>query len=526
MTNGKNNNSRVTKKTAVITVGFDIFLIIATIVILHFRDVETLSPIRAMNVGIDLVCMIIGFLLLLFCYIDLQRVGVDFKSFRYMVQATILALFTDACAWVMENRPELWLLNRIDNTVFYLTMPTVIYCFWRYVTQIIGRDEPLVKKAELFLKLGYVVEMLLCVANFFFGFFFTIDHQGVYHRGALFPLFMLYTVVLLILVVALLVTSRKRLTGKQIIAIATYLATPFPIVFISIFVYGLSLNYAICMLDMLVMYCILNIEQGREKLAVEKELSTASSIQEGVLPHVFPLFPERKEFDLHASMDPAKEVGGDFYDAFFIDDDHMALVIADVSGKGIPAALFMLISRTLIKNRAMMGGTPAEILMDVNPQLFEGNQAKMFVTVWLGILTVSTGHVVEVNAGHEHPAIRRANGEFELLKRKHGFVLGGRKKIRYTDDEFDLAPGDALFVYTDGVPEATDSKGERFGMDRMIAALNKRADGTPEELLAAVRTDVDAFVGSAPQFDDLTMLAVKYYDPEIIITCNRSDGIS
>ena len=514
MTNGKDNNSRVKRKTAVITVGFDIALIIATVVIIHFRDVETLSPTRAMNVGIDLVSMIMGCLLMLFCYIDMQRVGVDYKYFRYMVQATIMALFTDACAWVMENRPELWLLNRIDNTAFYMTMPTVVICFWRYVTQIIGRNERLVTDAERWMKLGYVLEMLLCVANFFLGFFFTVDHRGVYHRGDLYPLFMLYTVALGVLVIALLVSCRHRLNRRQIIAIATYVATPFPIIFISIFIYGLSLNYAVCMLDTIVMYCILNIEQGREKLAVEKELSTASSIQEGVLPHVFPLFPDRTEFDLHASMDPAKEVGGDFYDAFFIDDDHMALVIADVSGKGIPAALFMLISRTLIKNRAMMGGTPAEILMDVNPQLFEGNQAKMFVTVWLGILTISTGHVVEVNAGHEYPVIRHANGKFELLKRKHGFVMGGKKKVRYTDDEFELSPGDTIFVYTDGVPEATDSGGERFGMERMTAALNRGADGTPEELLGAVRAAVDAFVDNAPQFDDLTMLAVKYYGPK------------
>ncbi len=507
----KKDNNRVKRTTAVCTIVFNIALIIATVVIVHIRDVDTLSPVHAMNVGIDLVGMIIGSLLLLFCYIDLQRVGVDQKYFRYLVEATIIALFADIGAWVMEERPELWLLNRIDNTIFYMTMPTVVLFFWQYFTCIIGREERLVIETERWLKLGYALEMVLCTINFFMGFFFTVDHQGVYHRGALYPLFMAYILALGVMVIILMIIYRKRLTRRQIVAVSAYVATPFPVIFISLFIYGLSLNYAVCMLDLLVMYCILNIEQSREKLAVEKELSTAASIQEGVLPHVFPLFPERKEFELHASMDPAKEVGGDFYDAFLIDDDHLAIVIADVSGKGIPAALFMLISRTLIKTRAMMGGTPAGILMDVNPQLFEGNQAKMFVTVWMGILTISTGHVIEANAGHEYPAIRHANGRFELLKRKHGLVLGGMKKVRYTDDEFDLEPGDTLFVYTDGIPEATDSKGQRFGMSRMTRALNKRADAAPLELLKTVRTEVDFFVGNAPQFDDLTMLAVKYY---------------
>lgn len=135
----------------------------------------------------------------------------------------------------------------------------------------------------------------------------------------------------------------------------------------------------------------------------------------------------------------------------------------------------------------------------------------MFVTVWLGIVTISTGHVSEVNAGHEHPAIRRADGSFELLKRKHGFVLGGMKKIKYQDDEFELAPGDTLFVYTDGVTEATDARGKRFGTDRMLSALNADPDLAPKDLLSKIRAEVDAFVGTAPQFDDLTMLSLKYY---------------
>ncbi|MCR5666549.1 MAG: SpoIIE family protein phosphatase [Eubacterium sp.] len=247
-----------------------------------------------------------------------------------------------------------------------------------------------------------------------------------------------------------------------------------------------------------------------EKERIGTELSVATGIQAGMLPSTFPMYPERTQFDVYASMTPAKEVGGDFYDIFMVDDDHLALVMADVSGKGIPAALFMVVSKTLIKNRTMMGGTPAEILADVNNQLIEGNESDMFVTVWLGILTISTGHMIEANAGHENPVIRHENGEVELLERKHGFVLGGMEGMRYKDDEFDLAPGDAIFVYTDGVPEATDANEQLFGSERMMSAIKNAPDGTPEKLLESVRADVEEFVGEAPQFDDLTMLAMKF----------------
>ena len=250
-----------------------------------------------------------------------------------------------------------------------------------------------------------------------------------------------------------------------------------------------------------------------EKERIGAELNVATQIQADMLPRIFPPYPDRTEFDIYATMDPAKEVGGDFYDFFLIDDDHIGLVMADVSGKGVPAALFMVIAKTLIKNRAMMGGGPAEVLEYVNDQLCEGNEAELFVTVWLGIFTISTGKGLEANAGHEHPAIRRKDGSFELVITKHSMPVATMEGIPFRQSEFELHPGDTLFVYTDGVAEATNSDNELYGTDRMIGALNKNADAAPEELLRNVKGSVDSFVGEAPQFDDLTMLAFKYYGP-------------
>ena len=250
----------------------------------------------------------------------------------------------------------------------------------------------------------------------------------------------------------------------------------------------------------------------RERLSAE--LDVASRIQADMLPKDFPLFPERNEFDFYAYMTPAKEVGGDFYDIFFVDEDHLCVLMADVSGKGIPAALFMVNSMKTIRARAANGGTPAQILFDVNNTLFKGNKEKLFVTVWLAIITLSTGEVIEANAGHENPAMTGEDDAFSFLERKHCFIVGGRKNTKYTDDSFTLRPGDMIFIYTDGVTEATNAAGERFYNDRLLEALNEVRDKDPKEVIRHMKEKVDEFVDGASQFDDLTMLAVKYHGKE------------
>ena len=248
-----------------------------------------------------------------------------------------------------------------------------------------------------------------------------------------------------------------------------------------------------------------------EKERIGAELNVATAIQANMLPTIFPPFPERNEFDIFASMTPAKEVGGDFYDFFLIDDDHIAFVIADVSGKGVPAALFMVIAKTLIKDRALSGEySPAKILSSVNEQLCEGNEAELFVTVWLAVIEISTGKGKAANAGHEHPTIKRANGKYELIEYRHSPAVATMEGMRFREHDFELFPGDSVFVYTDGVPEATDANNVLFGNERMLEALNKDPDADQETILRNVKATVDAFVGSAPQFDDLTMLGFKY----------------
>ena len=254
-----------------------------------------------------------------------------------------------------------------------------------------------------------------------------------------------------------------------------------------------------------------NIETiNAEKQKMGAELDIAKSIQENFLPHDFPPFPERHDISLYASMTPAKAVGGDFYDFFFIDEDHLALVIADVSGKGVPAALFMMVTRILINELAKHLKGAANIITAVNDRITDHNPADMFVTIWFGILDLKTGVVDAVNAGHDNPAIYKKGGFFALQEAKHGFIVGGMKGVEYRSYEFTLNPGDKLFLYTDGVPEATRSDKAMFKTDGMIASLQNRKEMHPARIIEGVKKDVERFVGDAPQFDDMTMLCIEY----------------
>lgn len=252
-----------------------------------------------------------------------------------------------------------------------------------------------------------------------------------------------------------------------------------------------------------------------EKERIGAELNIATKIQASMLPRIFPPFPEREEFELYASMNPAKEVGGDFYDFFLVDENHLALVIADVSGKGVPAALFMVIAKVLIKNFALQGMSPSEVLRNVNDRLCKSNDTGLFVTVWLAIFEISTGRGLASNAGHEHPALwREKDGTFELVKYKHSPAVAVMDGMKFEEHEFMLEPGDMVYVYTDGVTEASNRSDELFGEERLQEALSSCGGDAPGRVLGTVMDSIREFVDGADQFDDITMLAMKYEGPK------------
>ena len=251
-------------------------------------------------------------------------------------------------------------------------------------------------------------------------------------------------------------------------------------------------------------------EITRESQRIGAELDVATHIQSSMLPCIFPAFPDRPEIDIYATMNPAKEVGGDFYDFFMVDERHLAIVMADVSGKGVPAALFMVIGKTLIKDHTRPGISLGEVFSEVNDLLCESNSEEMFITAFEGVLDLVTGEFCYVNAGHEPPFLSRAGGPYEPHPIRPGFVLAGMEGMRFQGGVLQLFPGDRIFQYTDGVTEATDGNNRLYGMERLEKVLCEHAESSPAELLSAVKADIDAFVGDAPQFDDITMLCLEY----------------
>ena len=373
-------------------------------------------------------------------------------------------------------------------------------------------------KRHISLVMGLLAfHVIVMTLDLILHFVYVFDANNVYSRGPLYILSNIAPVAMMLITMIALFRHGDKFSDRVRSAFWAYMIAPIVAIVVQTFAYGVQFIMIATVVAAVYMFLVIVREQNEEyqkqreeSSRLDAELGLAARIQADMLPNIFPAFPERDEFDIYASMLPAKEVGGDFYDFFFVDKDHLAIVMADVSGKGVPAALFMMISKILVQNFAITGRSPKEVLEATNNQICQNNREDMFVTVWLGVLDIRTGTLVAANAGHEYPALKPAGGTFDLVKDKHGLVVGGMEGVPYSEYELKLEPGAMLYLYTDGVPEATNADNELFGTDRMLEALRAAEDGTPEDVLESINTSVTAFVGDAPQFDDLTMLCIKY----------------
>ena len=361
------------------------------------------------------------------------------------------------------------------------------------------------------------VHVVMLVVSQYTGLYYYFDANNYYHRSKLYILSNICPMLMMIQDAYILIKFKDKF-GKRIrIAFWLYLIAPFAAMVLQTalpdvkFIIFATVGAAVYMFAVITNDLTDRFEkQQLEASRLDTELSMATRIQADMLPSIFPAFPERDEFDIYATMSPAKEVGGDFYDFFLIDEDHLGIVMADVSGKGVPAALFMMASKILVQNYATIKKDPKAALEAANNQICRSNHEEMFVTVWLGILDIKTGVLTASNAGHEFPVLKMPGGGFKLYKDKHGFVVGGMEGVKYSSYQVRLEKGSMLFLYTDGVAEATNASDELFGTERLINALNADTLEDPQKVLECVRKAVDGFVGEAPQFDDLTMLCIKY----------------
>lgn len=383
----------------------------------------------------------------------------------------------------------------------------LIFCFYQYLKITLEFKGELADLADKGIPILLGFQILVLLSNIVYPLTFMIGPTGEYQNTGVFLLEDIFLIAAALVTTILIIRSQSP--HNQKVAALLFLFLPLLNYTTTLGEFGNASQYGVIMMSLIVMYCIIFNDKSTKLASTQTELNMAREIQTSLLPSIFPAFPDRKEFDLYASMDPAKEVGGDFYDFFLIDENHLGVVIADVSGKGVPAALFMMISKTVVQNFAMLGIGAAEVLNKANEALCAQNKMKMFVTTWIGILELSTGKMTCANAGHECPVICH-DGKYNLFKDKHGFVLGGLSGMKYKEYEIQLEKGDKLFVYTDGVTEATNANDEFFGAGRMVDALNSNVEASPEEVLRIIRESVDEFVGAAEQFDDLTMLCLEY----------------
>ena len=501
--------AKIIKKNKVLA-GFVFMALIAaaSIVLCILRGFGGMDARWIFNIGVEILGIWVCGVMYLSGLNDSMSREEDAFLFMTLLMTNACALFLDECSWLVQGIARFAVLNRIVNALFYMNSSILAYLFWRYLTHTLGMEDGLMHTANTVLTWLLIPDLIIRLLNIFTPVYFTVDADGFYARGRFYWLSLTYALLVMAAVVAGLI--RSRASGRQKRVAVSFFAFPVINQLLTGWALGISTLYASTLLSVVLIYGVLLTERGRILAATDYEMSMAAKIQADRLPSDFPAFPDRKDFDIFASMDPAREVGGDFYDFFLIDENRLCLVIADVSGKGVPAALFMMSSMNLLQNLAMTESSPAEILRKANDRTCRSNREEMFVTVWLGILDLASGTLTAANAGHEYPVIRRKGGLFEMIRDRHGFVIGGMENVRYRDYTIALGPGDVLFLYTDGLPEATDASKELFGTDRMLASLNNAPSDDPEKLLRAVTADVSAFVGEAPQFDDLTMLCLKY----------------
>jgi len=476
---------------------------------LRYFTSPTIAPGAMYNAGVDVLGSFVCAMLYFGCMGDsLDDTDKTTIWFRCLILFTGFSFLNNEILWYFTGSGEYGkycLLLYAITKWFDFSLVLFFYLYVRGTLEF--KDSSLVRWMDKAISLLLIPMAVLILVNMFVPVCFSVDELGFFKKESFYWLIDLYLIIVAPVTALLILHCDASRRQKSVafsfilIPIVHYIATGG--------VQGYATQYGSVLISLILMYCILFGDRSKRLASTQTELRTATLIQEAMLPTIFPAYPDRPEFDLYASMDAAKEVGGDFYDFFMIDDDHLCMVMADVSGKGVPAALFMMVSKVILQSCAMLGQSSADILNKANEAICSNNETNMFVTVWVGILEISTGTITAANAGHEYPAVMK-DGEFSLMKGRHGLVIGGMEGVVYKDYEIKLEPGDKLFLYTDGVTDAADKNFNMFGTERMLDVLNENKHANSTETLNKMREAIDAFANGADRFDDITMLCIEY----------------
>jgi len=453
--------------------------------------------------GVDCIGSLICIALFYGC---LRQEGEGTRIFRLLIVMVSSSFLINEVTLFITGLSELralyftvCVINRI------LDLAIIVDLYYYYIKKLLGIEGKIVKITDIVVPVLASIALIIILINIFYPLTFVISEQAVFKYTSLSIIEDIIADIIFLISIVLIIMSHCPWNQK----IPALLFVIFPGVgyFFVGGEYANGAQYGFILMSLIVMYCVIFNDKNKKIMATEKELNMASGIQLGALPSVFPPFPDRHEFDIYASMTPAKEVGGDFYDFFMIDDDRLAIVIADVSGKGIPAALFMMTAKTVIKDHAMICSDTGEILTLANKRLCEGNKKMMFATAWIGIFDFKKMTLQYTNAGHNYPLLYKKSG-LECLKKVDGTMLGIMKGMKYKSNTINIESGDRVLLYTDGVTEAHNRENALYGDDRLIKVFTENINNGEEETIDAIRNDIVAFSNGAAQFDDITMMAV------------------
>ena len=469
---------------------------------LLFADQETLARVgeRLYDCGIDVVG---AFTCAALYFGSMRQRGVgarEFGALTVLVSAGFLVNGLMFFTGLALGQATLFFAFAMISKLLDLVM---IYFFYRYVRVTLDFKGKLAIWADRVIPVLMVVQTLVTLSNIFYPLTFWVDANAMYYATDVSAAEDVYLVVASVVATVLIIRSESPRNQKA--AALTFIFLPLFNYFTTPGEFGNASNYGMILMSLVILYCIVFNYNSSKLVSTQTELNAAAGIQAGMLPSVP---PAGEAFDLHASMNTAKEVGGDFYDCFMIDPNRLCIVIADVSGKGMPAALFMMRGTTVIKDYALVRDGTSEIMTAANARLCENNDEDMFITAWIGILDTRTMTLQYTNAGHNYPVLQRRGKPCEPLKDAHELFLAGFDFTEYGQSELKLEPGDRLFLYTDGVTEAHDPTNALYGEDRLDKVLEATRQSPGDQVLASVLEDIGDFSRGAPQFDDITMVVL------------------
>lgn len=504
--------SFLNKRKAITPILFSLMCLclISSIVGVELKGLGNLSNhYNAFNIGGEMCAIFAAVMVTLSILPTYKRQSGYIRLFVTLIATLCFTMTCDLGQALVDGMPNLIWLNKTFVVLVWVNETATFFFFWMFATHALRNEGKTFYVLFIISSVVLLVFTLIPIVTVGNPLYFSIDAGGIYSRR--YPTFWISRIPSAYFIVATIIAlifSKESIKKKIVISI--FMGLPILAMGSGGYKIGVAIQYSAMMMSVILIFAFIFSDNERDLYSTNKELGLATNIQKHMLPSIFPAFPERKEFDVYASMNPAKEVGGDFYDFFLIDDNHLGLVMADVSDKGVPAALFMMASKIMVQNYAMMGKSPSEVLKAVNNQICANNQDEMFVTIWLGILDLKTGILKASNAGHEKPLVAKKGGEFEMIQDKKNFVVGWYKGIEYNEYEIKLEKGSKIFLYTDGVPEATSSNNEQFTRERMVKTINKYHNSTPQEIVQNMNDDINLFMGSRDQFDDVTMLCAEF----------------